>query len=128
MSSSQSEARSILALYKIYRLRMERYEYILKVTGRYFLPNIRWHLRFLSKTPSYDLLLQTHRNDQIRWQNSEYYVIRRTLLEPFLRMVYIEGLMEHKLYEFSNTKHYRSIGPFRNTVPRGGDKLVIAWL
>jgi hypothetical protein len=76
-SSSQYEAQSIL--YALNDIKNEAFynncTHILKVTGRYFLENIEEHL---NSQPQYkDLYLQKHRNDSIKWQNSEYYGIKK---------------------------------------------------
>jgi len=36
-----------------------------------------------------------------------------------------DGLMEHALYNFSMDKKHIKLGPFENTVKRGGDNLLI---
>jgi hypothetical protein len=95
-------------------------EYVLKVTGRYFLEDIEEKLHIHK---GYDMYLQKHRNDQIKWQNSEYYGIRRELLSEFVHGV--KELMEHHLYNFSQTRNWTTLGPFPNKIPRGGDKVML---
>ena len=48
-----------------------------------------------------DLYLQIHRNNDRKWQNSEYLGIRKDLLEQLANTIKDDGLFEHKLYEFS---------------------------
>uniref|UniRef100_A0A6C0D1D7 Uncharacterized protein n=1 Tax=viral metagenome TaxID=1070528 RepID=A0A6C0D1D7_9ZZZZ len=99
------------------------YTHILKVTGRYFLEGIEDKLKE-TDTEKHDVFLQIHRNVEGQWQNSEYYGIRRDLLEDF--MTSIQGrLMEHALYDFSSRKRFQILGPFENNVPRGGDLQLI---
>ena len=124
-SSSQYEANSILyALNEISNCDFyKNCTHILKVTGRYFLDNIENHLN--SKPQNKDLYLQKHRNDKIKWQNSEYYGIRKQLFPVFLENVKTIGLMEKELWKFSINKTGCHIGYFENNIRRGGDKLLI---
>jgi len=99
------------------------FTHILKVTGRYYLEGIENKLE-KANTKEYDLFLQIHRNNEGRWQNSEYYGIRRDLMEDFITS--IQGrLMEHCLYDFSSRVRFDFLGPFPNQIARGGDLLVI---
>lgn len=124
-SSSQYEAISIL--YAINHIKdcdfFKNCTHILKVTGRYFLNNIEEHLN--SKPQDMNLYLQKHRNNDIRWQNSEYYGIQKDLLPIFINNVVSTGLMEHALWNFSINKIGCHIGYFKNNIIRGGDKLLI---
>jgi hypothetical protein len=95
---------------------------IFKVTGRYFLQDIQNVLDNLD--PNYDLYLQVHRHST--FQNSEYFGIKRELFLPFLsKMDFGAKIMEYRLFEFSLDKQYTTIGPFHNTVRRGGDNMLI---
>lgn len=126
-SSSQSEASSML--YLLDQIKTDAHfidcTHILKVTGRYFLQNINNVLNNCSH--NLDVYLQHHYNHNIKWQNTEYYGIRKTLVERFLSTVLNEGLMEHKFYNFifKNKLTFTRIGPFKNNIERGGDKLII---
>lgn len=124
-SSSQFEARSIL--YAINSIKdcdfYKNCTHILKVTGRYFLNGIETHLN--SKPQYKDLYLQKHRDNNIRWQNSEYYGIRKELFYNFISSVENMGLMEHVLWNFSIDKSGCHIGYFKNNIRRGGDNLLI---
>jgi len=125
-SSSQYEARSIL--YALNDIKNTDFynncTHILKVTGRYFLENIEQHLN--SHPQGKDLYLQKHRNDSIKWQNSEYYGIKKELFPLFLESVKDIGFMEHCLWIFSiDNKSFCHIGYFRNNIRRGGDHLLI---
>ena len=77
----------------------------------------------LNLEPNKDLYLQIHRN--IDFQNSEYYGIKKELIEPFLNSLQNDTLMETHLRNFSNDKDFSFIGPFPNIVPRGGDGIII---
>ena len=115
-SSSQYEANSIL--YVLNEIKDTKYynecTHILKVTGRYFLDGIENHLN--SKPQDKDLYLQKHRDNNIMWQNSEYYGIRKQLFNNFLVSVKEIGLMEHKLWDFSINKSGCHIGYFKNNI------------
>lgn len=102
--------------------------HILKVTGRYFLQNINNVLN--ECTHNLDVYLQHHYNHNIKWQNTEYYGIRKNILNKFLLTVLNEGLMEHKFYDFifKNKLTFDRIGPFKNNIERGGDKMLIRYL
>jgi hypothetical protein len=125
-SSSQYEAVSILyALDKINDSEFyNNCSHILKVTGRYFLNDIE---NVLNKTEQHkDLYTQIHCNHVIKWQNSEYYGIKKELYHSFAEKIKNEPiLMEHGLYTFSSDKNIQHIGPFLNDVARGGDNMLI---
>ena len=129
-SSSQGEAASILHILNIIKNDTLYIDctHILKVTGRYFLHNINGVLN--NCVPDLDVYIQHHHHHSIEWQNTEYFGIRKMLLENFLLTVVNEGLMEHKFYEFiiKNKLKFIRIGPFVNNVERGGDKLIIRQL
>ena len=126
-SSSQSEAQSIS--YALNQIKDNEYfkncSHILKVTGRYFLYNIENKLKHTK--PDLDVYLQIHKNDIIKWQNTEYYGIKKQLFEPFINTVLNCGFMEHKLYEFIllNKLKTQIIGPFKNNICRGGDNMLL---
>jgi ABC-type antimicrobial peptide transport system permease subunit len=120
-SSSQSEYQSLL---EILNEIPEEYDYIFKVTGRYFLKDL--HL-ILKDIPDADIYLQKNCNDITNSQNSEYFGIKRNILQKLLRRFKTNKNMENNLYDFiknNNLKFYR-LEPFFNDVKRGGDKLLI---
>jgi hypothetical protein len=121
-SSSQCEARSIL--YALENMNdVDDEDYILKVTGRYFLPNIENSLKNTSKDK--DIFLQIHRNIKEKSQNSEYFGMKKKDMKDFSECVKDIGLMEKKLFTYTNDKRFETLGPFDNDVSRGGDKLII---
>ena len=126
-SSSQSEAHSMLHMLDEIKddANFTECTHILKVTGRYFLQNINVVLNNCGD--DLDVYLQHRCNHVIKWQNTEYYGIRKTLVESFLSTVLNIGLMEHKFYEFisKNKLTFNRIGPFKNNIIRGGDKIII---
>jgi hypothetical protein len=129
-SSSQYEAKSILNILNNIQ-NNEKYNniynessHILKVTGRYYLDNIDEVLNNLENNK--DLYLQIHRKNDDKWQNSEYFGIRKELLEELANTIKDEGLFEKKLYDFSLDKDYIQFGPFKNDVRRGGDNLLLS--
>lgn len=123
LNTSSTESEKISINYAIKQMekfrKYKKASHVLKVTGRYFLEGIENKL-----DDKFDLYLQLHRNDVIKFQNSEYYGIRKELIVPFLNSVN-NILMEHALYNFSLNTTWATIGPFPNNVKRGGDKLVI---
>jgi hypothetical protein len=141
-SSSQSEAISILHILNNIKNDPNYIEctHILKVTGRYFLHNIN---NVLNKcVQDLDAYVQHHYNHHAslskvvvatklvtpeKWQNTEYYGIRKGLIEEFLLSVINEGVMERKFYDFiiKNKLTFMRIGPFKNNIKRGGDKVLI---
>jgi hypothetical protein len=122
-SSTQGESESIkYALKEL--MNNEKYihcSHILKVTGRYFLDDIENKLEIVEQNN--DLYLQIHRHSG--WQNSEYYGIKKELFTSFIESLPVDYLMEQHLYDFSLNKKWTTIGPFPNTIPRGGDSQII---
>ncbi len=120
-SSSQSESQSLLqALEEI----PKEYNYIFKVTGRYFLKDFDSVLKDL---PDADIYLQKHCNDILSFQNSEYFGMERNLLIEMLKRIEKIGMMEINIYQFikdNNLKFYR-LEPFFNDVRRGGDNALL---
>ena len=121
-SSSQYEARSLT--YAVEKIKdsddFKNCTHILKLTGRYFLKNIENVLS--NAEQDLDLYLQYWRHDENRWQNTEYFGIRRDELVPMLEPIMNIGLIENNLYHYSLGKKYCFIGKFPNNIPRGGDK------
>lgn len=126
-SSSQSEANSML--YVLDQIKNEDFyincTHILKVTGRYYLQNIEHVLENYS-LKNMNMYVQKHKNISIRWQNTEYYGIKKQLLNQFLETVVVAGLMEHKFYDFISIHRKTVLLPgFPNNIARGGDRLII---
>ena len=126
-SSSQSEARSMLYVHEL--IKNEDFyincTHILKVTGRYYLQNIEHVLENYS-LQNMNMYVQKHKNISIRWQNTEYYGIKKQLLKEFLETVVVSGIMEHKLYDFISIHRKTVLLPgFPNNIARGGDKIII---
>jgi hypothetical protein len=127
-SSSLSEAESLL--YVLNEIKDEQYylqsSHIIKVTGRYYLNNI---VNTLKKSKNNcDLYLQIHKDDNIKWQHTEYYGIRKNLFVPFLLTLRrTKNLMENEFYIFIHKYRFNitTIGPFENNIERGGDGLII---
>jgi response regulator RpfG family c-di-GMP phosphodiesterase len=125
VSSSQSEASSML--YVLEQIKNEDFyincTHILKVTGRYYLQNIE---HILENYPKQNMNMYVQKHRLIKWQNSEYYGIKKELLNKFLETVVVTGLMEQKLYDFIITHRKTVLLPgFPNNIARGGDRLII---
>jgi hypothetical protein len=122
-NSSECEINSIK--YAINQINLdEKYinsTHILKVTGRYFLENID---NVLDKT-ILDLYLQYHRNDDIKFQNTEYFGIKKDLINEFIEKYNSTEVIEKHIYIYSLNKKYTMIGKFPNNIRRGGDNLLI---
>lgn len=95
--------------------------HVLKVTGRYFLDNFENKANELEQGK--ELYLQPHR-DTI-YQNSEYFGIRKDIIDEFIEKFDTSILMEENLHKFSLGKEYVVFEPFENSVARGGDKIVL---
>lgn len=124
-NSSECEINSIKYITDQIKLdeKYKKATHILKVTGRYFLQNIE---SVLEKTsPDLDLYLQYHRNDDIKWQNTEYFGIKKDLLNDFIEKFDKENVIEKNIYNYSLNKKYEFIGKFPNDIRRGGDNLLI---
>ena len=102
--------------------------HILKVTGRYYLEGIEAVLHSAPKHK--DLYLQFHKYDDLKYQNCEYFGMKKELFNNFVSEYYIliGELMEQKLWDFSINKDKWHIGLFNNKIARGGDKLIITKL
>ena len=98
--------------------------HILKVTGRYFLPNIEHELASIKNNNV--VLVQSHVNHAVQWQNTEYYGMKKELLNKFGKYsTQHNKLMEHNFYDFVKSRKKQILGPFPNDIPRGGDGLVL---
>lgn len=101
--------------------------HILKVTGRYYLNNIQEILQNIFQ--DIDIYIQIHTDHNIKWQNTEYYGIRKELLIPMVEnVIKYSYYMEHNFYDFifiNNNFEITNLGPFFNKIPRGGDGLII---
>mmetsp|Transcript_20862 Transcript_20862/g.25666 ORF Transcript_20862/g.25666 Transcript_20862/m.25666 type:complete len:110 (+) Transcript_20862:486-815(+) len=99
--------------------------HLLKVTGRYFLEGIEESIKNLPKGK--DFYVQRHYDANIKWQNSEYFGIRKELL-PELTSTVLRNIqfMELSLWDLSRNHSFTIFKKgFRNEMPRGGDGLVI---
>ena len=100
--------------------------HILKVTGRYFLQDIQNKLENI--TPNADVYIQIHTNHSNKFQNTEYYGIKKELFIPMVETVIENGkLMEHNFYEYITENRLKKciLGPFENNIRRGGDKMLL---
>lgn len=126
-SSSQSEASSML--YVLDQIKNEAFyincTHVLKVTGRYYLQNIE-HILENYSLQNMNMYVQQHKNISIRWQHTEYYGIKKNLLNEFLKTVVVTGLMENKFYDFISMYRKTVLLPvFSNNIARGGDGIIL---
>lgn len=127
-SSSILEANALnRAMEEMNSLPAANITHVLKVTGRYFLEGVEEQLSKHADLRSPVLLLQTHRNEDIKWQNSEYFGISLDALDLLShRVLQSNKAMEENLFTLSNLFGFKFLGPgFTNSQPRGGDGLVI---
>jgi hypothetical protein len=123
-SSSQYEARSILAALEYFKDSMSEYTHILKVTARYYIDNMR---SILYEGKPHQIYVQHLKSDVLKWNNSEIFGLRkrffRKLLEPIVRL----GYMEQAIYNFKNNHTHRILPPMKNYfgAKRGGDNLLV---
>lgn len=117
---------SISILYALGHLKT--YEYILKITGRYYIPNIKETLENIPYT--YDLYLQATRTPDL--QNSEVFGFKRNLGETIFTPLADKTdtlSMEESIWNVTYTNKYTwYVLPYLQNiykVPRGGDKRVL---
>lgn len=92
--------------------------YIMKITGRYYLDNLEYKLSKLKKS---DMYLQKRSNKKIKFQNSEYYIMRKDIFNTFLSSINTK-LMEHHLYDMRGKYKFILLDQFKNDIRRGGSK------
>jgi hypothetical protein len=122
-TSSRSESLSILHMLKKIEDKefYKKCTHILKVTGRYFLEGIK---NVLDNLDNSDIHVQIHRNNSERWQNTEYFCIKKELLYELMINVK-DNFVEHAFYDFTENKKFCFFGPFKNNIRRGGDNMLI---
>jgi hypothetical protein len=126
-SSTVSECISIL--YALNNSReLKSYENILKITGRYYIPDITSTL--YSIVLNYDLYLQATRTPNL--QNSEVFGFKRILGDDIFTPLADKTdtlSMEESIWNISHTDKYTSyVLPYLQNiykVPRGGDKRIL---
>lgn len=123
-SSTLKEAESIL--YILDKIKDEpeyiNADYILKVTGRYFLPNIEDELKKCNDNTK--IYVQKHRYG--KFQHTEYFGIEKNQMAEFMdKVINGDKIMEHIFYDFTENNPYVFMNQFKNNVPRGGDGIVI---
>lgn len=119
-SSTISEMSSINEALKYIDI---KYNYILKVTGRYYLSDIENHLKNIKDV---DIILQ--KNCFSPFQHTEYFGGKRDIFEKFIKYFDRDnGIMEKQLYKFviDNNLSFQRMGSFPNNIRRGGDNILI---
>ena len=128
-NETSTVSESISILYALNNSKeLKSYENIVKITGRYYIPDITPNLYLI--VSNYDLYLQATRIPNI--QNSEVFGFKRILGEDIftpLANKTCKLIMEEHLWNISDTDKYTSyVLPYLQNiykVPRGGDKLVV---
>jgi len=125
-SSSILEAESILSA--INNLNLSNYEYIIKITGRYYIPNLS---KLIENIPAdADFLFQSKYSNCKNWQNSEIFGCRTRYMDLICNKILKDSMaFEKVLYLFSIDKNYTSYRfpeiKLYKPVIRGGDKTVM---
>jgi len=125
-SSSILEAESILSA--INNLNLSNYEYIIKITGRYYIPNLS---KLVDDIPANaDFLFQSKYSTGREWQNSEIFGCRIRYMNLVCdKILKYSMAFEKALYLFSIDKNYTSYRfpeiKLDKPVIRGGDKMTM---
>ena len=126
-SSTICESMSILYALE-HSKELKRYENIVKITGRYYIPNMKETLENIPY--SYDLYLQATRTPDL--QNSEVFGFKQHLGKAIFTPLADKTdtlTMEESIWNTSHTDKYTSyVLPYLQNiykVARGGDKLVV---
>jgi hypothetical protein len=129
-SSTFSEASSVLyALSNC--LELKNYDVIVKVTGRYYIPEFENILK--NVVGDEDLYLQKRRSMINDAQNSEVFGFKREIGEDIFTPLVQDGnikVMEERLMDLSKIKKYRRFPHMSNMykVRRGGDGYMLIYL
>lgn len=118
-SSSFYESHSFVKFVKFFQETdfYDKTTHILKVTGRYFLPDINKQISVLR---NYDVYIQKHKSKN--WQNTEYFGINKHLLLDLANKNLSDNTnLEHTFYNFIQDKKCMKFEPFENNISRGGD-------
>lgn len=118
-SSSFYESHSFVKFVKFFQETdfYDKTTHILKVTGRYFLPDINKQISVLR---NYDVYIQKHKSKN--WQNTEYFGINKHLLLDLANKNLSDNTyLEHTFYNFIQDKKRMKFEPFENNISRGGD-------
>ena len=123
-SSSQYEARSILAALEYFKEDLKPYTHILKVTARYYVDNMR---SILYEGPPRQIYVQHLQNIPLKWNNSEIFGLRKRLFRKLLNPIVNLGYMEQAIFNFKQTHTNRVLPPMKNYVGarRGGDNIIV---
>jgi len=123
-SSSQYEARSIIAALEHFKTDMTDYTHILKVTARYYVDNMR---SILYEGPPRQIYVQHLKNDTLKWNNSEIFGLRKRFFKQLLSPIVSLGYMEQAIYNFQTTHTCRILPPMHNCLGarRGGDNFLV---
>lgn len=99
----------------------DKITHVLKVTGRYFLPDID---KQISELKNYDVYLQKNKSNN--WQNTEYFGIRKHLLSDLANENLSSNTnLERTFYNFVKNKRGIKFEPFENHIARGGDGRIL---
>jgi hypothetical protein len=130
--STPYEAISILKAYM--NLKLNTYKKIIKITGRYFIPNIE---QMIINIPNdSDIFFQHYVDHELHKQFSEYFGCKTIYLESIMNKI-LENtkynmMIESTLYTYLSNKNYKiyRFPPVKllSSVNRGGDDLSMEYL
>lgn len=127
VNSSVLEAESILSA--INNLNLSNYEYIIKITGRYYIPNLT---KLINDIPeNADLFFQNKHDHVDKFQNSEIFGCKIKYMYLICNQIIDNDpvLFESVLYAFSLDKNFVIYRfpeiKLEKPVTRGGDKMVM---
>lgn len=128
-STSELESFSIMKAIKYFKL--NEYDKILKITGRYYIPNIERIID--SMIDSVDMYVQERHSKKGKWQSSEIFGMKSNILPYFMyQQIKSEKIMENYLFNLYHesednknpilrAQRFPSI-KLNKIVVRGGDK------
>jgi len=126
-SATPYEAESILNAFEYFKL--NRYKRIIKVTGKYYIPNMDKLIKDIPDTA--DLYFQSLHNDKNKLQNSEIFGCKTSILPTIMKLIiensYINMNFESTLYSIQSKYRVYRFPPVKLETPtqRSGDNKIM---
>jgi hypothetical protein len=107
----------------------EQYDFFVKVTCRYFLPQLEYHINNLNEDVS--IMYQTLHGSN--YQHSEMFGFTRSLFSHIFKSVVFENkIMEHAIFKLDEKVQCKSVRlpllHIHEKVKRGGDGMILPYL
>ena len=140
VGKSNGECKSILKAYKYFKKDFTKYNFIIKITGRYFLNNLeKWTKKMENRKMRKDLYTQRkcmHLPHSLAYYflsyvNSEIFVCRTSKLYEMFSNKDKNTIMEEHLFnlEEQHVQKYTKLPYFKNTLKtKRGDNLILQYL